>query len=108
MERKIAIASTGPSLDSKVEPVLGRADYFIFTDPEMSDVRSVANPFADHSKDIGVKVARLLLDNEVNAALAGNCGPKTALRLREAGVHVGIGYSGIVRDVVRAYAKSES
>lgn len=108
MKKNIAVASTGPNPDSKVEPVLGRADYFIITNPDMSEFQAVANPFTDHSQGIGTKVAELLLKNDISAVLAGNCGPKTALRLREAGVHVGIAYSGTVEEVVRAYAKSAS
>ncbi|MBN2139418.1 MAG: NifB/NifX family molybdenum-iron cluster-binding protein [Desulfovibrionaceae bacterium] len=102
---RIAIAALGPDPDSKTSPSLGRARYFILADPAAKDFRAVANPYAGEKTDIGVRAAGLLVELGVDAVLAGNCGPRTALVLREAGVHVGIAYKGTAREVLEQYLR---
>jgi len=103
---KIAVAAKGKDLGAVVEPVLGRADYFVIVNYPDMHYESFPNPYAEHQKNIGVSVAQLLIDKGVGSVLCGDCGKNAALKLRGEGVHVGIGYKGSVREVVAQFAKT--
>jgi len=103
---KIAVAAKGEGLSAVVEPVLGRADYFVIVDYPDMHYQSFPNPYAEHQKNIGVSVAQFLIDKGVQSVLSGDCGKNAALKLRGEGVHVGIGYKGSVREVVAQFAKT--
>ena len=103
---KIAVAAKGKDLNAMVEPVLGRADYFIIVDYPDMHYQAFANPYVNHRKNIGVSVAQFLVDKGVQSVLSGDCGKNAALRLRKEGIHVGIGYRGSVREAIGRFAKS--
>jgi len=70
---KIAIASEGKKLDSKVCPTAGRAPYYlIFEDKTL--VKTIKNPFAIGSGGAGSSVAQMLANEGVNQVVAGTFG----------------------------------
>ena len=52
---KIAITSTGQTLDSQVDPRFGRAAYFIIVDTETMEFETIENQNVNASGGAGVK-----------------------------------------------------
>ena len=104
---KIAITSTGTTLDSPVDPRFGRSPYIAFVDLEKDRLEALANPFADASGGAGIQAAQFVLDHGAEAFLTGHCGPKASAVLSDAGVQVVNGISGTVREAVASYRQTE-
>ena len=104
---KIAITSTGTTLDSPVDPRFGRSPYIAFVDLEKDQLEALANPFADASGGAGVQAAQLVLDHGAGALLTGHCGPRASAVLSDAGVRVVNGASGTVREAVASFRQTE-
>ena len=104
---KIAITSTGTTMDSPVDPRFGRCSYIAFVDLETGQLEALANPFLDASGGAGTQAAQFVLDKGAAALLTGHCGPKATTVLSDAGVQVVNGISGTVREVVASYQKEE-
>ncbi|SKA79762.1 NifB/NifX family molybdenum-iron cluster-binding protein [Desulfobaculum bizertense] len=102
----IAVCSSGTSPDSLVEPVVGRADYFHLVDIQTDQRDILPNSFRDLQEGCGIHVAQALSAKHVDAILAGNCGPKAARALREAGIQVVYPFSGTVTEAVQAFIES--
>jgi predicted Fe-Mo cluster-binding NifX family protein len=103
----IAVAADGKTLDARVEPVFGRADYFLLVSTEDMDCKAVENPFRDDLEKAGRRMAALLHEYGAVAVLCGECGPKARLGLAEAGIRVGIGFGGSVRGAVERFLSLE-
>ena len=71
---KIAISSSGQTLDSQVDQRFGRAEYFIVVETESMEFEVINNNNAG-SGGAGIGTAKLLVDADVKAVLTGNCGP---------------------------------
>lgn len=79
---KIAIASTGKTIDSEINPVAGRTPYFlIFENKELIEV--IKNPFAVGGGGAGFSVAKMLSDKNVNVVIAGHFGANMLSALKE-------------------------
>jgi predicted Fe-Mo cluster-binding NifX family protein len=104
---KIAITSTGTTLDSSVDPRFGRSAFIAFLDLQTGQLEALANPFADASGGAGIQSAQFVLDHRADALLTGHCGPKASAVLSDAGVQVVNGISGTVREAVASYRQME-
>ncbi len=72
---KIAVASTGKSLDSEVSPISGRAEYYlIFENKKL--VETIKNPFQFGGGGAGIGVAQMLANKGVKLIISGKMGPK--------------------------------
>jgi predicted Fe-Mo cluster-binding NifX family protein len=100
---KIAVTSTGPSLDDPVEVRFGRCRYFLVVDPTTMETEVIQNPYIDLGGGAGIQSAQLLADKGVTAVLTGNCGPNAFRVFSSAGIKVISGISGKVRDAVERY-----
>ena len=82
---KIAIAATKNSEDSVVSQVSGRAPFWlIFEDGKL--IKNIKNPFRFGGGGAGFGVAKLLEDEKVSIAIAGNFGPNMSGALDSAGI----------------------
>jgi predicted Fe-Mo cluster-binding NifX family protein len=105
---KIAISSSGKTLDSAVDPRFGRAEYFIIVDPETMDFEVVENSQNFNlPQGAGIQAGKTIADNKVDALITGNCGPKAFKVLQSAGVKIMTGASGKVADVIEQYINGE-
>jgi len=95
---KVAVSATGDSLDSQVDPRLGRARFFIVYDLDKDSFRAVENSFAQASSGAGIQVATFLANEGVEAVITGNVGPNAWRVFQEAGIKV---YSGVAQVTVR-------
>jgi predicted Fe-Mo cluster-binding NifX family protein len=98
---RIAVASQGAELGSKVDPRFGRAAYFVIYDTESEEIEAVANEqnvFAEQGA--GVQAAQTVASRNVDLVVAGNFGPKAFKALTAAGAKVALWTDGTVREAV--------
>lgn len=82
---KIAVASEGKDLDSKVSMVSGRAPfYLIFEDGTLAD--TVKNPFAVGGGGAGWGVAKMLHDKGVELVVSGKFGENMMTAMKDKGM----------------------
>jgi predicted Fe-Mo cluster-binding NifX family protein len=100
---KVAISSTGPTLEADVDPRFGRCQYFIVADTETMEFEALDNASAMSSGGAGISAAQMIAGKGVGAVLTGNCGPNAYQVLSPAGIKVITGVSGKVKDVIEGY-----
>ena len=104
---KIAVSSTGPTLDDTVEPRFGRCAYFLIVDPNSLDFEPIENPNIALGGGAGIQSAQLMANKGVSVVLTGNCGPNAFKTFGAAGVQVITGISGQVRQAVERFKADE-
>ncbi len=100
---KIAVTSTGPSLDEEVEPRFGRCPWFLVGDTDTMHFEAVENPHASLGGGVGIQAGQTMAKMGVTHVLTGNCGPNAFQTLSAAGITIVTGCSGAVRDVVERF-----
>jgi len=100
---KIAITSTGVTLDAEVDPRFGRCQYFVIVDPETMEMESIENTNAMASGGAGISTGQVIVSKGVEAVLTGNCGPNAFQVLSAAGIQVITGVSGKIKDAIEKY-----
>ncbi len=100
---KIAITSTGKTLDSQVDPRFGRAACFIIIDTETTDFSVIENESAAASGGAGISSAKAVIDAGAQAVLTGNCGPNAERTLTAAGVKLYTGVTGTVAEAIEHF-----
>jgi len=82
---KIAIASTGKSIEDKVSLVCGRAQNFlIFEDNNL--IETLDNPFKVGGGGAGVSVAQMLIEKNIEFVVCGKFGPNVLAWLEKENV----------------------
>jgi predicted Fe-Mo cluster-binding NifX family protein len=104
---KICITSEGKTLDSKVDPRFGRAQYFIIVEPETMEFEAIENPNATASGGAGIQSAQTIANKGVKVVITGNCGPNAFQTLKSAGIDVITGISGTVKEAIEKYKISK-
>ncbi|HHN46469.1 MAG TPA: dinitrogenase iron-molybdenum cofactor biosynthesis protein [Planctomycetes bacterium] len=105
---KIAVTTTGKTLDDQVDLRFGRAHGFIIHDTESGEWE-----FADNEQNLnaasgaGVQSAQNLANRDVQAVITGHVGPKAFSVLAAAGIKVLTGADGIVKEALDAFKKGE-
>ena len=100
---KIAISSTGPTLDAEIDERFGRCRYFIIIDPDTFSFEVLENTGSQTGGGAGVATAQILTDRDIEVVLTGSCGPNAFEVLAAAGIKVVTGVSGIVQSAVKDY-----
>ncbi|MDP8255800.1 MAG: NifB/NifX family molybdenum-iron cluster-binding protein, partial [Candidatus Alcyoniella australis] len=100
---KIAVTSTGPTLDDTIETRFGRCSYFLIIDPDTLEFKSIQNPNIALGGGAGIQSAQLMSNEDVSIVLTGNCGPNAFQTFGAAGIQVITGVSGQVRQAVEQY-----
>jgi predicted Fe-Mo cluster-binding NifX family protein/ferredoxin len=100
---KVAVTSTGPSLDDNVEARFGRCAYFLIIDTDTMKFEAIENPNIALGGGAGIQSAQLMSEKGVTAVLTGNCGPNAFNVFGQAGIQVIVGVSGVVRNAVEQF-----
>jgi len=100
---KIAVTSTGKTLDSQVDPRFGRAACFIIIDTETMDFNVVENESVAAAGGAGISSAKVVIDAGAEAVLTGNCGPNAKHTLTTGGVKLYTGATGTVAEAVELF-----
>ncbi len=101
---KAAVTSTGPDLDSEVDPRFGRAAYILVV-----DTATLAFEVLDNSanlnalKGAGIQAAVMICDRGAEVLLTGFCGPNAFKTLAAANIKVANDVNGSVRDAINAF-----
>jgi predicted Fe-Mo cluster-binding NifX family protein len=99
---KIAVTSTGQTLDSQLDPRFGRAACFVIIDTDTSDFTVIENENVA-AGGAGISSAKLVMDAGAQAVLTGNCGPKAQSTLSTAGIKLYTGATGSVAQAVELF-----
>ena len=100
---KIAITSTGKTLDSQVDQRFGRSAYFVMVETETLDFNVIENESIAAAGGAGISSAKALVDAGAEAVLTGNCGPNAQRTLSAAGIKLYTGVVGTVREAVEQF-----
>ena len=100
---KIAVTSTGPTLDDNVEARFGRCPYFLIVDTDTMQLEAIENPNIALGGGAGIQSAQLMSEKGVTTVLTGNCGPNAFNVFGQAGIQVIVGVSGVVRNAVEQF-----
>jgi predicted Fe-Mo cluster-binding NifX family protein len=102
---KIAVTSSGPSLDAMVEARFGRCAYFLVIDPGTMSFEAIENPNISLGGGAGTQSAQLIVKNGASVVLTGNCGPNAFRTFSAAGIKIITGVSGRVEEAVNQFKK---
>lgn len=83
---KIAVSSTGRTIDDNVHPLFGRCDFILIVDTESSEIKALQNVFAQLATGSGTGCAAMLFEHNVTAVISGQVGPNAYEVLKAAGV----------------------
>jgi len=100
---KIAVTSTGKTLESGVDPRFGRAACFIIVDTETMEFSAIENESVAAAGGAGISSAKVVIDAGVEAVLTGNCGPNAQRTLSTAGVKLYTQVTGTVAEAVELF-----
>jgi len=100
---KIAVTSTGKTLDSQVDTRFGRAACFVIVDTDTSNFTAVENENVVAAGGAGINSAKLVIDAGAKAVLTGNCGPNAQSTLSAAGVKLYTGATGTVEQALELF-----
>lgn len=102
---RICVTSTGPTMDSPVDPRFGRCAYFIIADSQTLDFEAVSNEAAMAPGGAGIKAAQTIVSKNVDAVLTGSVGPNAFPALQDAGIKILTNISGTVKTAIESYSK---
>lgn len=102
---KIAISSSGKTLDSPLDPRFGRCAWFLVIDPADMSYEAFDNQNAAQSSGAGIQAAQFLADKNVSAVITGHVGPNAAQTLSAAGIEIFAQQQGTIREVLDSYKK---
>jgi predicted Fe-Mo cluster-binding NifX family protein len=101
---KICVTSSGPTLESTIDPRFGRCAYFIIADTESFAFEAVSNEAAMASGGAGVRAAQTVAAQNVKAVLTGSVGPNAFPALQAAGIEILVGVAGTVKNAIESYS----
>jgi predicted Fe-Mo cluster-binding NifX family protein len=105
---KIAITSTGQTLESEVDQRFGRAKLFLIVDAETSEAKAVDNQQnLGAPQGAGIQAAKTIIDQGAEVLITGHCGPNAFKALQAAGVKVVVDAQGAVGQMVEKFKKGE-
>jgi predicted Fe-Mo cluster-binding NifX family protein len=101
---KIAVSSTGQTLESAVEPRFGRCPFFLIVDPDTLEFKVLSNAGAEQRGGAGIQSAQLIIENGASVVLTGNCGPNAQKVFEKVGIQVVIDVIGSVSQAVQQFS----
>jgi len=100
---KVAVCSSGETLDSQVDPRFGRCAYFVVVDTETFEASAVPNPGTASAQGAGIQAAQVVSSLGVAAVISGNLGPNAHQALAAAGIRVYACAGETVRNAVNLF-----
>lgn len=100
---KVAVSSTGGSLDSVVDPRFGRCGVFLVVDTETMKHQAVPNSSIGAAHGAGIGAAQAVAQLGVKAVITGQVGPNAHMALSQAGITIYTGASGTVESAVNQF-----
>ena len=104
---KVAISSSGTTLESDVDPRFGRCPYYIIYETESDSFEPVENKSGQAAGGAGIQAAQMISGMKVESVISGNIGPNAFRVLSAASVKIYSGATGSIKDVVEKFKKGE-
>jgi predicted Fe-Mo cluster-binding NifX family protein len=104
---KVAVSSTGPSLDAAVDPRFGRCPCFVLVETDDMSFEAVENGSSSLGGGAGIQSAQLIAQKGAKAVLTGNCGPNAHQTLSAAGIDVVVNCGGTVSEAVLRFKSGQ-
>jgi predicted Fe-Mo cluster-binding NifX family protein len=104
---RIAISSTGPSLDSAVDPRFGRCQFFLIVDLANMGFEAVPNASNTLEGGAGIQAAKAVIESGAETILTGYIGPNAERVISSAGLDVITAVSGTVSEVAQQYKEGK-
>lgn len=99
--------STGPILENYLGAQAKRSGYLLIVDLDSLQYLTVQNPLLTlHGPKAGILFAQVLVQNSVDAVLAGSFDPDIRQMLCKAGIQVISGKKGIVYKIIESFKRS--
>ncbi|TFG14654.1 dinitrogenase iron-molybdenum cofactor biosynthesis protein [Candidatus Thorarchaeota archaeon] len=105
---KVAVSSTGPDMNSQVDPRFGRCPYFLIVDTDTMSAEAVQNTAAHLSGGAGIQAAQLVAQTGAKTVLTGSLGPNATRALAAAGLDTALGVSGTVKQALEQFKGGET
>lgn len=101
---KVAVSTSGTTLDSAVDPRFGRAVGFLVVDLDTDETAYVENTQnLRAAQGAGIQAGQNVANTGVQAVLTGHCGPKAFRVLNGANVAVYTGAQGTVAEALERF-----
>ena len=97
---KVAVASTGETLNAPMDPRFGRCPYLVIVDTETMEAEAHKNPGALAGTGAGISAAQLASDAGADTVICNVIGPHAYRALEEGGIKAYGGASGTVENTV--------
>ncbi len=104
---KIAITTTGTTMDSQVDQRFGRCRYFGIYDTDSLEYSVIDNSARLASGGAGIQSAQTAAESGASTILTGNLGPNAWRALEAAKITAITGVSGTVSEVIEKFSKGE-
>ena len=88
---KIAISSTGKTLESEVDARFGRCDYFLIVeieDNKVKDFKAIENTAKDQMGGAGIVAGEIVAKQKVDAIITVNLGPRAFSVFEQFGIKI--------------------
>ncbi len=100
----VAISADANSLEGRVHSQFGRCAWFLLVDPDSLECRAVQNPYRDAPVGAGSGCGQLLLQEGIEAVIAGQVGPTAHDVLTKAGIGIFLAPQNLpVKDAIERY-----
>lgn len=101
---KVAVSSTGSTLEDLVDPRFGRCPYFLVVNPATMEFEALPNTNAELGGGAGIQSAKLVMEKGATVILTGSCGPNAVQVLEQGNAYIVTGVSGIASQAVQQFA----
>lgn len=103
---RIAIATVGEGINSKISKFSGRAPYYLLFDGNGVFIKSIKNPAQSQGHRASSGVVNLLTKESVKIVIAGEFGDKMENQLKANKIEY-YEHEGIAKDVIQTFVKSK-
>lgn len=93
--KKICITSTGPALNSSIDPRFGRCQYFLVVDEKGKLVKKILNEAGQAMQGAGISAAQIIANEKVGVIITGNIGPNAYNVLNSSKIKIFAGVFGV-------------
>jgi predicted Fe-Mo cluster-binding NifX family protein len=100
---KVVITCKGKTLEALADQRFGRCPVFLLVDTDTHHVEALPNEASYRSAGAGIRAAKLLTHQEVDAVITGNLGPNVVRFLEAEGISVYLGARGSARQALKQY-----
>ena len=104
---KIAVSSMGKNIESNVSDIFARCPFFIIAEiknQKIDKTEIIENESTDQMSGAGIAAAQLMAENDVNAVITGNVGPRAFDVLRQFNIEIYRG-EGKIKEAIEKFVE---